>query len=289
VNQHAIAALACLALVVGFIEVKIPAGPIVAWSASTPEAAPSPEAKAPLRPELRGRVAGFLPEDAVIDSAALLPSPPQPGTPQMAADEAARVAALAFKDTARWRLAIRDADLSYPNGMSAFACALGVAISETDTPHLMSLLRRSLANAAQAVSKAKDKYNRTRPFRVVAGTAVCSPNESKNPEKDGSYPSAHTTIGWTWALTLMEVRPDRADVLARRGLAYGDSRIICNAHWQSDVNAGRIIAAAVFAQLQPIPEYRAEIEAARAEVALQIARGARGAPDCTLETEALGH
>ena len=31
---------------------------------------------------------------------------------------------------------------------------------------------------------------------------------------------------------------------ATRGLAFGDSRVVCGVHWQSDVEAGRVIGAA---------------------------------------------
>jgi len=37
-------------------------------------------------------------------------------------------------------------------------------------------------------------------------------------------------------------------------------------HWQSDVEAGRLMAAAAFARLQADPIFRAQLDLARAEV-----------------------
>lgn len=42
--------------------------------------------------------------------------------------------------------------------------------------------------------------------------------------KNGSYPSGHTLLGWSSALLLTEINPDRADTILARGLMYGESR-----------------------------------------------------------------
>jgi len=48
---------------------------------------------------------------------------------------------------------------------------------------------------------------------------------------------------------------------------FGQSRIICNVHWQSDVNQGRIMGAATVARLHADPGFLADLEAAKAEIA----------------------
>jgi acid phosphatase (class A) len=40
--------------------------------------------------------------------------------------------------------AVQDADLHFPQVAETFSCAVGVRITETDTPRLYVLLRRSL-------------------------------------------------------------------------------------------------------------------------------------------------
>ena len=37
--------------------------------------------------------------------------------------------------------------------------------------------------------------------------------------------------------------------ILQRGIAFGQSRVICGAHWQSDVDAGRLVGSAAVAKL----------------------------------------
>jgi len=90
--------------------------------------------------------------------------------------------------------------------------------------------------------------------------------------KDGSYPSGHTAIGWAWALLLCEISPEQSNAILRRGWEFGQSRIICNVHWQSDVNQGRIMGAATVARLHADPVFLADLESSKNEIATIRAR-----------------
>jgi acid phosphatase (class A) len=233
-----------------------------------------------------GFVPGYLANKTWVDSLALLPTPPAAGSAAQAADEAAFRATRALKDGPRWALAARDAELRFPKAADAFSCALGVPIAAETSPHLTMLLRRSLADAGLATYRAKDAYVRARPF-MAGNDAICTPAEEAALRKDGSYPSGHAAIGWAWGLVLTEVAPDRADALAQRGRAFGDSRVVCGVHWQSDVEAGRLVAAAVVAQLHANADFLAQLGAARGELAALRAAGAKPKVDCASEAAAL--
>lgn len=146
-----------------------------------------------------------------------------------------------------------------------FSCAMDVDISKEQTPHIYRLMERVLTDAGLSTYGVKNKYNRTRPF-VVHNEGTCQPDEEDVLRHDGSYPSGHTAAGWAWALTLAKVNPNRTDELLKRGLSFGQSRVICNAHWQSDVDAGRIMATATVARLHSNPEFLADIQGARKEL-----------------------
>ncbi|MGN6308122.1 MAG: acid phosphatase [Xanthobacteraceae bacterium] len=235
-------------------------------------------------PQLRpGVVAGYIPRDKLIDSLALLPPPPDAGSEAQASDDAARRAAIAIRETARWKLAARDADYTSPKSVDAFACTIGITISPTATPHLNMLLKRTLVDAGLATYKAKIKYNRTRPFVAANDNTTCYPKDEEMLRKDGSYPSGHSAYGWAWALILAEMVPDKADAIIQRGFQFGQNRIICGVHWQSDVNAGRVVAAAVVAQLHTNADFKAQFGAAQKEV--QVALANNPTPDCALEHE----
>lgn len=233
-----------------------------------------------------GFLNGYLPPSELPDSLALLPAPPAAGSAAQADDDAAFHELTELLGTPRGAMAVRDANLNFPQAAEVFSCALGIPISEHETPNLNMLLRRTLTDAGLATYKAKDKYQRTRPF-VVFKVASCTPAEDSFLRTNGSYPSGHTSIGWTWALTLTEIAPDRADVILQRGRAFGQSRGICGAHWKSDIESGRIIGAATFARLHANPVFSAQMEAARAEVAKARTRGAAAPSNCAAEAAAL--
>jgi acid phosphatase (class A) len=233
-----------------------------------------------------GILNGYLDPRTLPDTLALLAAPPAPGSAAQAADEAAYQELTKFQGTPRGAIAVRDANLGFPTAPNNFSCALGIVISEQDTPNLQMLLRRSLTDAALSTYKAKDQYQRTRPF-VVHDSHSCTPASDPSLAKDGSYPSGHTTIGWTWALLLTEIAPDRSDALLQRGRSFGQSRGICGAHWKSDIDAGRIVGAATVARLHADPVFLAQMAAARSEIEQARSKGATPTADCAAEAAAL--
>lgn len=232
------------------------------------------------------KAVGYLDAAALPDSLALLPPPPAPGSAGAAFDQAVSQQALALHDAARLAQARRDADLSFPAGADLFACALGAPINAEHTPHLYRLLERSRIDASAATKAAKNHYQRTRPF-VLNHAPVCTPDDEAHLRGSGSYPSGHTTIGWAWALILGEADPAHADALAQRGRSFGESRLVCNVHWQSDIIAGRVIGAATVARLHDDPTFLADLAAARREIAAARAQGLQPARDCAAESAAL--
>jgi acid phosphatase (class A) len=239
---------------------------------------------APARPGLSN---GYLARESAPNSLNLVPPPPAAGSPAQARDDAGAKAAVALHGTPRWDLATQDADLSFPNVVGTFSCAMGVPVSEADTPRTYQLLRRSYADFGLATYPTKNKYQRPRPF-TVNGAPMCTPALDARLRTDGSYPSGHVAIGWGWALILAAVDPQRADAILARGRAFGESRMVCNVHWASDVEEGRTMAAATAARMHAEPDFRADIDAARAEVAALRTKGLAPSRDCAKEASQLG-
>lgn len=230
-----------------------------------------------------GYVIGYLTPEQLPNSQAFLPPPPVAGSAALAADEEVYQVTRGLRDTPRWALAAKDADLSFPNAASTFSCALGMPISQEATPHLNMLIRRVRADASRANDKAKDLYKRKRPY-VAHADVSCTPNEK---HKDDSYPSGHASIGWAWALVLAEIAPDREDAIFARGMAFGESRLVCGVHWKSDVDAGRIVGAATVSRLHADAVFKAQLELARKEIEAARTAGAKPLLDCAAEAKAL--
>ena len=242
--------------------------------------------KSQLAPEKPGNLIGYLTVEEVPNSLALIPPPPAEGSAALALDEAVSQNSRTLRGTARWDLATEDANLKFPQAAATFSCALNASITEQDTPRLITLLRRSEEDAHHSTYAAKNHYKRTRPF-VVNKEPTCTPNDEKHLRNSGSYPSGHTAIGWAWALILSEVAPEKTDAILSRGQAFGQSRVLCNVHWQSDVIEGRLMGAATVARLHSDPEFRADMVAAKAELAAVWAKGSKPVRDCEAEAKAL--
>lgn len=230
--------------------------------------------------------AGYLSKHEVPSSAAQLPPPPAPGSAALALDEEIARRSFALRDTPRWKQAALDAQQGFPLAAGTFSCTLGVGITQADTPHLYTLLERSMKDLGRATHSAKAMYHRQRPF-LVNGQPICTPDSEKTLAAEGSYPSGHTTAGWGWALILSEVAPELTDALMVRGRTYGESRNVCNVHWHSDVVQGRNLGAGVVARLHASKAFRDDLAAARAEVEAARAKGIKPTRDCAAEAAAL--
>lgn len=229
---------------------------------------------------------GYLKPASLPVHLALLGAPPKPDSAAFQRDEEARRAALALRGSAREKLAATDAELTFPAPAKSFSCALGTDINEKNTPHLYTMMQRVLTDAGGSTYAGKNAYNRTRPF-VQHNEGTCRKDMEPLLQHDGSWPSGHSAAGWAWGLILSEVQPSQSTELLARGLAFGQSRVICNAHWQSDVDAGRIMGAATVAVLHTDPVFQADLAAAKREVQEATKANLKPTEECAAENVAL--
>ncbi|QYJ80513.1 phosphatase PAP2 family protein [Shewanella acanthi] len=259
---------------------------IVSGCSSSNSAKAEPTASVP--EIMPGYLIGYVPQKELPNSLLLLPPPPAEGSPAFALDETVAREMVQRLGTPRWNLATADAQLGFPYAAGTFSCAIKAPISEALTPRLYTLLRRTLTDAGLSTYAAKEHYQRTRPF-VINGAPICTPEEAEALKKDGSYPSGHTAIGWAWALVLSEVSPENADAIIARGLAFGESRNVCNVHWHSDIVQGRTMAAATVAKMHSVDAFRADVEAAKAELKAVRAQNLAPSRDCADEAAGLSN
>ena len=146
-----------------------------------------------------------------------------------------------------------------------FSEALDFKISRTETPAIYNLLSRSYHTAEQTSKNPKEKYMRIRPVIRFNENPTGQADNLESLRTSGSYPSGHTTRGMATALVLAEMVPEFQDTILRRGFEYGESRVIVSAHYQSDVTAGYMCASAVVAAMHSVPDFMADLDAARAE------------------------
>jgi hypothetical protein len=150
-----------------------------------------------------------------------------------------------------------------------------------------------------------DKYGDSRPFQTEptvvhfigldyfnspADNSVYNRGPIMNLVNSPSYPSGHTTYGYTGSLVLAVLVPERYPQMIVRAAEYGNDRILMGAHYAMDVMGGRTLALydlahllandpAYVGQLLPgapvIKDFQAAVRTARADMttALQTACG----------------
>lgn len=108
-----------------------------------------------------------------------------------------------------------------------------------------------------AGSPGADSFGDSRPFqtipslRAISGTdyfdhpadsTVYNRGPVMNLTNSPSFPSGHTTYGYTGAILLAMLVPDRYQQMIARAAEYGNDRIILGAHYAMDILGGRTLA-----------------------------------------------
>jgi acid phosphatase (class A) len=161
-------------------------------------------------------------------------------------------------------IAVRDAVYGLDCIIREFSEPFGITISKEQTPEIYTVLRDGTATCDSICTLPKRHYMRKRPF-MRFNESTLYPADEPSLRKNGSFPSGHTILGWSAALLLSEINPDRADTLLARGIMYGDSRVIVGAHWQSDVDAGRLAASVAYGRLHTSERFLEQMRLARLE------------------------
>ncbi|WP_406640526.1 acid phosphatase [Pectobacterium brasiliense] len=123
-----------------------------------------------------------------------------------------------------------------------------------------------------STSAAKQHFDYPRPFlqpnntiHLVPDTAVIGDNKPYT-ASGGAFPSGHTNTGYTDALLLAEMIPERFVPLIDRGARYGYSRIVLGVHYPLDVMGSRMLAERNVSHYLNDPQYRRLFEQAKTEL-----------------------
>jgi len=168
------------------------------------------------------------------------------------------------KDPERAAEATRDAVYGLETILTEFEEAFGMKISKEDTPEIYKVLLEGTATCDSICTRPKREYMRRRPF-MVFNEPTLYPEDEPALRKNGSFPSGHTLLGWSSALLMMEINPNRATEIMARGYRYGENRLVVGAHWQSDTDAARLAASVAYARLHTSERFLEQMRKAREE------------------------
>ncbi|MDR1871898.1 MAG: phosphatase PAP2 family protein [Deltaproteobacteria bacterium] len=214
---------------------------------------------------------GYLPKGSQPDPTVFLDPPPEFDSVLFAEDLRLHYLTKPLKGGPRWRRATRDA--VYQNKLPEYLSdILGVNLTPKNAPKTFKLLNRAAVDLGTANSTIKDRYQRLRPyafFNLPKGSS-CDPREEFL-ERDHSYPSGHSAVGYGQALIFAGMFPDKQNEFILAGREYGHSRVICGVHWKSDVEAGQVVSGAVITRLYGQPEFQKDLAAAKDELTALVA------------------
>jgi acid phosphatase (class A) len=207
----------------------------------------------------------IIKSDQMPNAVNFLPAPPEKGSAAFDYDQAQYRWGMEQRENKERRaVAESDAVWSVENICKIFSEVMDIKISPEATPAIYNMLAIGCMTADQAGHLPKDHYMRTRPY-VFYGEPTIVPGDEEELSHNGSYPSGHTILGWSAALLLTELAPELADKILAVGYRYGESRVIAGFHWQSDVDAGRLVASVAVARLHAEKEFLLLMEKARTE------------------------
>jgi len=206
----------------------------------------------------------FLTESEIPTGAKFMPLPPKTTDASFYNDWLRYQWGKSMRDTERGKQAIADADDSLNYQTKTFSKPFGLTISKENTPEIYALLERLLATVLVCNDKSKSRLMRARPF-MVFNEPTPVPEDEEKLRTNSSYPSGHTTKGWAFALVLAEINPDRQDEILKRGFEYGESRVIVGFHFQSDVDAARVITSTLVSRLHADEDFMKQLTKAKEE------------------------
>jgi acid phosphatase (class A) len=209
--------------------------------------------------------------DNPVNAMIKLLAPPPCDTCEETKAELAELTEIDAKRTAdEIKHATEDIDISVARFLAGAGITYDPALLETCAGKGSFFSR--LSDLTKATSdNSKNTFCRTRPYDLPGNTLHPLKTVSNSP----SYPSGHTIWGTAVGSVLAQMIPEKRTEIYERIADYGRSRMVVGVHYRSDVDAGKILGAALAAD-----EFANDdaFKAAYPEATACI-RGALGLPD----------
>ncbi len=198
-------------------------------------------------------------QPADLDPALILPPPPKEDS-AVTADGLAELHRIeAARTPERLARARHDDELE---DVRAVADVLGPAFDLGRFPATAVLFADLRNEDSVAAKRAKKLFGRTRPWAADATLSPCHKDDAIN----SSYPSGHATMGYAAGAMLADLMPGNAGIILARATDYAESRLVCGVHYRGDIEAAQVLGTVLVVKLMEKPAFRAEVDAARAEL-----------------------
>ena len=199
-------------------------------------------------------------DPAALPAALTLPAPPADNTPRAQAELAEVKAIMAASTPQRVAQATKDSQ-------DESAGFFGDTVPGFDLARLPATkkLFDEVRNDEDLQARLfKTWFARRRPYNVDPSITTCDPSD--NTTQATSYPSGHATMGYTMAVVLADLVPEKGAAIQSRAQLYAENRLVCGAHYRADIVAGQVLGTLVGEDLLKAPKFQPDLEAARVEL-----------------------
>ena len=241
----------------GFLTVALLAVSLPALAQAQTAPTPAATMSQPAKP----KVMQYL-DPAMFEPLLILPAPVAKDTPANARELATLHQLIASATPERLKQAHDDAINEDP---AIFNAAVGTDLRKLPaTWELLEIVHQE-ANIAANVSK--NYFKRMRPFSADPSLPFCEGKADPAKPVYRSYPSGHSTLGYSVGVALARLLPAKAATIMDRAQDYAMSREYCGAHYASDTQASEVIGTLAATLLLNDPRLAATVTAAKAELA----------------------
>lgn len=199
--------------------------------------------------------------EAQADPSKLLPAPVKDGSDQQKSElaEVQRV----YKSRSPERRAQAEWDDKHES-VELFFATLGPAFDLSKLPATAKLMAVVDNEQSVAANIAKRYFLRNRPWAIDPSLVACDYRPNAPPQT--SYPSGHATLSYSEGYVLAQLMPEKAQAILNRAQDYAYSRVVCGAHYPSDLEASHVLGTELAMMMLKEPGFAAQVEAAKAEL-----------------------
>lgn len=226
---------------------------------ASPAIAQAPAAPAPRATGLARTLQVLKPEQ--VDPAHLIPPPPKDGSDLQKAElaEVQRV----YRTRTPERHTQAEWDDKHED-INIFAGTLGPAVDFAKLPVTRKLLQTVEDEQSVVINMGKRHFLKNRPWANDSSIVACDYKPNAAPLT--SYPSGHAGLGYSLGFVLAQLMPEKAEAILTRASEYAYSRVVCGAHYPSDIEASHVMATQVVMLMMQNAAFAAQFQAARAEL-----------------------
>ena len=215
--------------------------------------------------QVHGADAKYLTPAYMPDGIAILPAPPETGSAEDREDAEMAFRVYSTRTPAQYTLGKAESKLNVFN----FAQMIGPWFQAEKLPKTEALFKQAELDARIGTTLVKTHFKRVRPCNADPLRFSDPIETAKTPNRAASYtyPSGTTTRSTIYAYLLIEIFPEKRDVLIAKARESGWLRVQGGVHYPLDVFAGRMWGQALTRAFLANPEFQQALTEVKAEIA----------------------